>query len=191
MWASDDTLTCVLRGELVVGTYSVSLSLLNETAVGASAAVSAQCPRGYYGGDGERCSTCPVGAVCPGYGLDPVSTAGHYPQSRSTFVECVPTEACVGGFNFSILATVDSALSCSRSYTGQRCADCAVGAYRRSGTCRQCPDTAWLLFLSFSVVVVACVAAAVYLSKKRINFAGLSIGVVSLRASQCQSVRFA
>ncbi len=49
---------------------------------------------------------------------------------------------------------------------------------RLKGRCATCPNTAWLLFLSFALAIVACVAAAVYLSKKRINMAGLSVGVV-------------
>jgi hypothetical protein len=46
-------------------------------------------------------------------------------------------------------------------------------------TCIRCPNTAWLLFLSFSFAIVAFVAMGVWLSKKKINLAGLSIGVVS------------
>jgi hypothetical protein len=51
-------------------------------------------------------------------------------------------------------------------------------SYRLRSRCATCPSTAWLLFLAFSFAIVAGVAAAVYLSKKRINMAGLSIGVV-------------
>ncbi len=50
--------------------------------------------------------------------------------------------------------------------------------YRLRSRCTTCPSTAWLLFLAFSLAIVAGVGAAVYLSKKRINMAGLSIGVV-------------
>ncbi len=42
----------------------------------------------------------------------------------------------------------------------------------------RCPNTAWLLFLSFCFAIVAFVAVGVWLSKKRINLAGMSIGVV-------------
>ncbi len=65
---------------------------------------------------------------------------------------------------------------------------CRVGSYRLRGKCAKCPNTAWLLFFSFSLAIVACVAAAVYLSKKRINMAGLSIGVVSYR-EHCSRAR--
>jgi hypothetical protein len=53
-----------------------------------------------------------------------------------------------------------------------------VVRYRLRSRCATCPNTAWLLFFGFSIAIVAAVAAAVYLSKKRINMAGLSIGVV-------------
>jgi hypothetical protein len=44
--------------------------------------------------------------------------------------------------------------------------------------CITCPATAWLLFLLFSLAILAAVTSAVYLSKKRINMAGLSVGLV-------------
>ena len=47
--------------------------------------------------------------------------------------------------------------------------------------CTLCPNTAWLLFLLFSVAILVAVVGAVYLSKKRINMAGLSVGVVSFQ----------
>ena len=47
------------------------------------------------------------------------------------------------------------------------------------GRCASCPNTAWLLFLLFSAAILVAVVGAVYLSKKRINMAGLSVGVVS------------
>ena len=46
--------------------------------------------------------------------------------------------------------------------------------------CKPCPNTAWLLFLLFAVAIIAASAAAMYLSKTKINFAGLGIGVVCL-----------
>jgi hypothetical protein len=92
--------------------------------------------------------------------------------------------------NFSMLegnATSDSrqealTLSCAENYLGVRCADCRLGSYRVRSTCRKCPNTAWLLFLLFALALLAAVAAAVYLSKKKINFAGLSIGVDFVQA---------
>ncbi len=54
---------------------------------------------------------------------------------------------------------------------------CRLGSYRLKSECKSCPNTAWLLFLMFALVIVTAVAIAVFLSKKKINFAGLSIGV--------------
>ena len=67
------------------------------------------------------------------------------------------------------------------SFPTSRPVVCSVGSYRLKGACKTCPNTAWLLFLGFALVIVGAVALAVYLSKKKINFAGLSIGVVSSR----------
>ena len=50
---------------------------------------------------------------------------------------------------------------------------------RLKGTCHTCPNTAWLLFLSFALAIMVFVAVGVWLSKRKINLAGLSIGVVS------------
>ena len=47
-----------------------------------------------------------------------------------------------------------------------------------AGSCHACPNTAWLLFLLFSIGLVVLVALSVYLSKKRLNLAVLGIGVV-------------
>ena len=49
--------------------------------------------------------------------------------------------------------------------------------YRLRGTCHTCPDTAWLLFLLFALAITFFVAVAVWLGKKKINLAGMSIGV--------------
>ena len=54
-----------------------------------------------------------------------------------------------------------------------------MGAYRLQSECRGCPNTAWLLFLLFSVAIVILVSLAVYVSKMKINLAGLGIGIVS------------
>ena len=50
---------------------------------------------------------------------------------------------------------------------------------RLNGTCHACPNTAWLLFLMFSIALVAIVAMSVYLSRKRLNLSALGIGIVS------------
>ncbi len=58
---------------------------------------------------------------------------------------------------------------------------CWLFARRRRvrDVCKKCPNTAWLLFLMFALVLIALVAISVYLSKKRLNLAILGIGVVS------------
>ena len=136
-----------------------------------------ECPAGYFGGNGDTCQQCPEGAVCHGGVADPVSDTGFYPLSRTQFVQCEPIDACVGAANYTAVQSHGTA-SCASNYVGVRCSTCAMGSYRLNGGCKKCPGTAWLLFLAFSVAILVSVAAAVYLSKKKINFAGLSIGVV-------------
>ena len=97
LWLADDLLACVVQGELAVGAHSVSVSLLNDTSAPVTVTVVAQCPWGMFGQLGELCAACPRGAQCPGLGADPVATAGYYPVSRASFVQCTPTDACLGG----------------------------------------------------------------------------------------------
>ena len=106
---------------------------------------------------------------------------GFFTAARAEFVECDPADACNGGVTALQLMTdpVGAArAACSSNYAGSKCASCSSTAYRLKSTCHPCPNTAWLLFLLFSLAIMALVAIAVYLSKKKINLAGLSIGVV-------------
>ncbi len=182
VWTSDVQLSCVPEGEMVTGPVNVSLSVSGDTAPPVT--VAAGCPEGWFAQEGQRCAPCPPGARCTGGMAEPVSLPGHFPLSLTEFVQCAPRAACAGGMSGAALAyrSDQDATGCSTLYRGDRCADCAVGAYRLRGRCAKCPDTAWLLFLGFALAIVAAVAAAVYLSGKRINLAGLSIGVVSAQA---------
>ena len=87
---------------------------------------------------------------------------------RAMFVSCAPPEGCQGGYNSS----------CARSYSGDRCSECAAGSYRFSGLCKPCPNTAWLMFLLATVVILLLVVVSVYLGRRRLNLAVLGIGMV-------------
>jgi hypothetical protein len=178
VWVDDTELSCVPEGEVAAGPINVTLTLAGDTTQPVT--VSAGCPLGWFARPGDRCAPCPEGARCVGGVSDPVSLAGHFPLSLVEFVQCVPRVACVGGVSASDLVTRSDGTraGCSRLYSGDRCAECAVGAYRLKGKCASCPNTAWLLFFAFALAITAAVAGAVYLAGKRINMAGLSIGVV-------------
>ena len=202
-WVSDGVLVCTVIGDVAVGPYTVTVSINGQgprTGAAAAVTVAAVCPPAMYGGAGEACRPCPLGARCDGAASDPVALPGYYPLSREAFDECAPAVACTGGVS---AAQVQSGVAttgaldgngtltvvvtpCARNYMGVRCAVCAPGAYRLKGACVGCPNTAWLLFLLFFVAIVVLVGIAVYLSQKRINLAGLSIGVVSGPVCGCQ-----
>ncbi len=114
-----------------------------------------------------------------------MAAAGFYPVAALTFTPCVPAEACVGGVDFSTIANGGGAIpfACSRHYRGPACSQCVPGAHRVKGRCVACPSTEWLLFLVFAAACVVLGAAGVYIRKKRISLAGLSVGVVSKRAN--------
>ena len=204
-WLSDDTVLCTLTGVFVVGPYSVRVALVdavpdgsdgaavaaflqtlaprgNSTVAGDAVAVAALCPSGTFGADGALCATCPVGAICSGGVADPIAAPGYFPTARAAFVPCTPPEACVGGVTAAAVVVSGASVSgCASNYAGDRCSTCSSTAYRLKSECRACPNTAWLLFLLFGAAIMVIVSFAVYLSKKKINLAGVSIGVVRAR----------
>ncbi len=188
VWISDAAITCVLDASvgLMVGAHEVTVMVAGSPSLPHSMYIRAVCPQATFGRDGDECAPCPAGAVCRGHGADPVALPGFYPLALAQFVPCTPTSACAGGVSASALHTLSSSSNgCSKHYGGLRCAVCSEGAYRLKGQCAGCPNTAWLLFLSFVLAVVAAVVAAMYLSKKRINMAGLSVGVVRAQPRRC------
>jgi hypothetical protein len=180
VWASDVEVSCTPGADVEweVGTHDVVLAVAGDAS--APVPVPISCPPETYGRPGQRCSPCPQGARCDGRDADPVALAGWYPVGLAQFVPCTPPNACVGGVAVTAINnTSDTQRGCSRNYAGLRCAECAMGAYRLRSKCTKCPNTAWLLLLLFSLAILTAVTAAVHLSKKRINMAGLSVGVVS------------
>jgi hypothetical protein len=186
VWVSDVEVSCELgpNVEFVVGIHSMILVVAGQAS--APVSVTATCPAETYGRPGGQCLPCPRGAQCGGRGADPVALSGWFPLGLAQFVPCTPPEACDGGISATAVAesnstrstSIGSQLGCSRNYAGNRCSKCALGAYRLRSKCATCPNTAWLLFLLFAIAVLVAVTGAVYLSKKRVNMAGLSVGVV-------------
>ncbi len=183
VWQSDSVVSCLPPGGFAVGYHNVTITV--GGLVSLAFAIRATCPSGFYGSTGEMCSVCPSGAQCAGGTARPVAAAGFYPVAALTFTACVPVEACAGGVDFSTIANVEGAvaLACGRHYRGPACSQCAPGAHRVKGRCVACPSTEWLLFVVFAAVCVVLGAAAVYIRKKRISLAGLSVGVVSICAN--------
>ncbi len=65
----------------------------------------------------QTCAECPIEAKCYGGNLEPFARAGYYKQDRTTYFECRPSVACVGGN--------DTARQCKKGYTGVACSSCA------------------------------------------------------------------
>ena len=68
VWTSDTELECTSPlPTFVVGAVDVRVIVAaTESKVNASVTVLFECAPGYYGSDGEYCSSCPVGAGCEG-----------------------------------------------------------------------------------------------------------------------------
>ena len=76
-WVSDALVLCRPIGDFLVGPVDVTLTLAGvDSATLLRAATTALCPEHYYGGVGEACLPCPVGARCPGGLFDPHSLQG-------------------------------------------------------------------------------------------------------------------
>ncbi len=118
-WSSDTSLSCALQDVFHVGEYPVTVAVAGVRSP-PFAALGLRCPPGYYGQHLEACTQCPEGGVCPGDVEEPYADVGYYPLGRASFVGCTPAQACLGGPN----------ATCHRLYSGDRCASCAVGAYR-------------------------------------------------------------
>ena len=84
-------------------------------------------------------------------------------------VPCNPATSCLGN-NL-----------CSYGYTNVapsfRCSTCAAGFYKSSSDCIKCPDSPYMLFVGFFLVVIFLAAAGYFLNKYNVNIAFLSIGV--------------
>ena len=101
--------------------------------------------------------------------MEPFARAGFFKQDRTTYLECRPPVACVGGN--------DTAHQCKRGYSGIACSSCANQFYRLDIYCKPCPNLAWLLILGFVVIVCLLLMVGVWLNQRRINLAALGIGV--------------
>jgi hypothetical protein len=85
--------------------------------------------------------------VCDGGENEPYAQPGYYPLVRGAFVQCTPRLACRGGRN----------ASCSPLYTGDRCAQCALGAYRCGEAAGDAIAVVSLYLADGRVRVVLCV----------------------------------
>lgn len=167
-WMSDTTLNCRLSMALPVNTYDVVVRVRNlSSEVNVASHVQTLCPQDYYGLTNQTCKRCPTGAKCAGGFQLPQALPGYYPESLELFSSCYPAEACVG----------NSQNPCADGYAGIRCSGCALKHYRLQQQCKACPNTAWLLIPLVVIGVLVVMGVMVWLSKRRINLAGLSIGV--------------
>jgi len=106
------------------------------------------------------------------------------PSSRQ-FAACDPPSACRGGSSagrncsessINVLACAVSA-QCASGYTGDRCAACSQGWYRRSGGCEQCPRVTWVLLVVFGLALVALLGVANVLMRLGSSLAPLTIAL--------------
>ncbi|RYY39098.1 hypothetical protein EON62_00005, partial [archaeon] len=191
-WMGDIMLRCTPAVD-TVGPKNVSVLVANRTEpfvwFDFEEKVTLQCKRGWSGLAGEYCVNCEtdmVGAVCPGSELyvdkmysmpnfwrDNVTTPSPecHPlrQGRAAcplFLACEPQWACLGNN------------TCAEGYTDWRCSQCLKGKYYRvNGECIKCPNSPWMVFITFMLGGVAACALSWYLNKKAISLALISVGI--------------
>jgi hypothetical protein len=179
LFVRDNEVRCVLPRDQYVGFAPLVVATWNPALFNRSDPdglqtsepffVYVECPTQYYGRVNETCATCPVEAVCFGGSEEPFARAGFFKQDRTTYLECRPPQACVGGN--------DTSRQCRKGYSGLACSECANAFYRLDVFCKPCPNLAWLLIVGFVVIVTLLLLVGVWLNQRRINLAALGIGV--------------
>ena len=167
IWVSDSELRCSTPPNQIVGAYNLTVTVHNQTSPASQLLL--HCADGFHGAQGSLCSACPTGGQCAGGLEEPYPQYGYFKQDAFTFLVCKPANACPGG----------PSNACGAGDEGGGCTRCADRYYRLKGVCEACPDTAWLMIVGVCTALLICGVAGFYLNKKKINLAGLSIGVVS------------
>jgi hypothetical protein len=130
---------------LVSFTGNVSVRIGGQ--MGSWGHVVVACPPGWFGRDGEYCVACPTGGYCGGGSHEPVPAAGWTRLARADFVTCVPPGACAYVPPEQVEARLRAGegeaaayYNCAPSYSGELCAQCRDGSYRRDLECVPCPS---------------------------------------------------
>jgi hypothetical protein len=148
--------------------------------------LSLSCPFNMYGSLGEVCRNCPVGALCPGQGKDPLSLAGWWGVNRDTFVKCIPASACIGNN------------TCAKGYEQdvKYCARCAsktdtnLGYYRVDLSCNQCSALAPFWFTVAILSILSFVSLLWILTTWEFRLASLNILIDFLQVmALCASIK--
>ena len=115
--ACNPVIQCMTPPLQKIGSVDIILRVAEqEVLTGKDHIFSLSCPFNMYGATGEDCRPCPVGALCPGQGRDPISLSGWWSIDVDTFVKCIPAKACIGEFFFILLFFNSFFLSSSPSF---------------------------------------------------------------------------
>ena len=141
------------------------------------------CASGYYGLEGQYCTPCPVGVLCPGGELKtPLisALAGFWLNDASLIpssivcpigplcayaVACAPSESCLANN------------VCATGYVGTRCALCDNGFYRVNSACAPCPSSPYAVIIGFVLGALAALGVSYGLNKSGISLTLISIGI--------------
>uniref|UniRef100_A0A7S1GCG6 IPT/TIG domain-containing protein n=1 Tax=Bicosoecida sp. CB-2014 TaxID=1486930 RepID=A0A7S1GCG6_9STRA len=171
-WISDAEIRCTITGPVASGAGDLSVFYWGVRATRpdrSDLSLVFECPRGTWGVAGQVCQPCPPGAECAGGASMPAALAGYYKLADNAFVSCLPASACPGG----------AGPACAPEYTGEACGRCQTSPrhYRLDQECLPCPNLAWLMLVGFFFVLVLLGAGGMYLNKRKVNLAAITIGI--------------
>lgn len=171
LWVDNTELRCDVQGPVISGTADVVVTFWGKEvflADGTRLMLTMTCPADTWATNGELCSECPEGASCAGGDALPLPLAGYYQTAVDIFVTCVPATACSGG----------NGPPCAPGYDGVACGTCQTSPrhYRLDQSCLPCPNLAWLMLVGFFAVIVILGAFGMFLNKRKVNLAAVTIG---------------
>eukprot|EP00743_Colponemidia_sp_Colp-15_P006992 GILK01007546.1.p1 GENE.GILK01007546.1~~GILK01007546.1.p1 ORF type:complete len:2310 (-),score=343.61 GILK01007546.1:293-7114(-) len=139
--------------------YCPNNSLTVET--GAENITMCQCLEGFHGKDGEFCTPCPEGGICPGRDvIYPMFGYWGNPNWTVAFFQCNPPEACPG--NYTCADHHDN--------TTRLCYRCLPKSVMTGGLCQVCPSQELILAVAVVTVAVTIVVLVIVMKAKSLTF---------------------
>ena len=125
---SDTSMSCTAPPMLVSHAALVRVDVDGAAGQGTTRVA---CLSGYFGpSNGDTCSLCPVGALCPGLDVDPLPLPGYSRVSEAVFAACVPPQSCIGLDDATVQGRLAKGATMSDAYE-----NCATGYCNNAGGC--------------------------------------------------------
>ena len=184
---NDGRITCQMQ-RTFVSAKKVNITVIDRELIipQSDEMIVTECKRGWHGLEGEYCTECPTGAVCPGgerffdkmHAADgwwrinissPASECPENTQNRTecpVFHPCKQKSACLG------------ANQCMEGYTSAGCEKCEDSSYfRLQGRCEACPHAPTLLTVIFVLSILVVAIGGYIVNSKELHLVTFTIGL--------------